>query len=347
MDAVKAALANIAARPGKTDPALLAALNDPLPLRRAVAVEVLSGSGHAELLPAVRKSLADPKPQVRLRAALALTQRNDDKAVEVLIDLLADLPADDRRLAEQALQQLAGEWSPALGLQGDDSLARKVRREAWAGWWRTMDGPALLTVLRQRMLSKNPEAEKFPSALPRLLAVRKPAGAAEALLAYLPKTEERSIKEEIGKALKDLVLVDGQPDPAVLKALSDPLPARRVAAAAALAGAGGARHPVVRKLLTDGDPEIRLRIVMALVQAQDREAVAALVDLVADLPGAQTAEAQELLRRLGGANGPPLPLGNDVATRNKLRVAWQTWWTENGGTVNLAEPEARRQSLRA
>ena len=188
VDAVKAALANIAARPGKTDPALLAALNDPLPLRRAVAVEVLSGSGHAELLPAVRKSLADPKPQVRLRAALALTQRNDDKAVEVLIDLLADLPADDRRLAEQSTAAaLAGEWSPALGLQGDDSLARKVRREAWAGWWRTMDGPALLTVLRQRMLSKNPEAEKFPSALPRLLAVRKPAAPRKHCWPIFPK----------------------------------------------------------------------------------------------------------------------------------------------------------------
>ena len=221
VDAVKAALASIAARPGKTDPALLAALNDPLPLRRAVAVEVLASSGHAELLPEVRKLLADPKSQVRLRAALALVQRNDEKAVEVLIDLLADVPADERRLAEQALQQLAGDWSPAPAVQGDDALACKVRFEAWAGWSCAMDGPALLAILRQRMSNTDAEPEKIPLALPRLLAVRKPAGASEALLAYVPLADARAMKDAIAKALQSLVLVDGQADQAVLKALHE------------------------------------------------------------------------------------------------------------------------------
>ena len=66
VDALKAALSSVAASPGETDPALLAALQDPLPLRRAVAAEVLARSGHGELLPQVRKVLADPMQLVRL-----------------------------------------------------------------------------------------------------------------------------------------------------------------------------------------------------------------------------------------------------------------------------------------
>ena len=152
--AVKEALATLAKAPGKADAALVAALHDPLPLRRAIAVEILAGSGRSELLPEVRKLLADTKPQVRLQAALALTQRLDDQGVTVLIDLLTELPPDGRRQAEQALQQLAGDWSPSPPLAGDDELSRKIRREAWAAWWRTVDGPALLTAFAQRTLSK-------------------------------------------------------------------------------------------------------------------------------------------------------------------------------------------------
>jgi WD40 repeat protein/HEAT repeat protein len=337
--AVKSVLAGIAAKPGKADAALLAALQDPLPLRRAAAVEVLAGSGHAELLPVVHKLLADPMPQVRLRAALALVQRNDEKAVGVLIDLLADVPSDERLLAEKALQQLAGEWAPALAMQGEDALARKVRREAWLGWWRTMQGPALLAALRERASDTNEELEKLPSVLPRLLAVRKPAGATEALLAFLPFTDDQAMKEEIGKALKSLVLVDGQPDPAVLKALNDPLPVRRIAAAEALVGTGSAAHPLVRKLLTDGDLEVRLRVALALVHAQVKEAVPALIDLVAELPQGKAIEAEELLRRLGGIKAPPVPVGDDAAARAKLREAWQTWWKEHGAAVNMAQLE--------
>ena len=323
------------------------------------------------VLPEIRKLLADPKPQVRLRAALALVQRGDEKAVGVLIDLLADLPQDERRQAEQALQQLAGAWSPAPALQGDDELSRKIRREAWAGWWRTMNGPALLAAFRQRSLSEDDlarvqtlidqlgdtsfakrdravaeliamgfrvvgllreavkstdlerakraemclkqitqkeEKEKLPTAAPRLLAVRKPPGAAAALLGYLPFTDDNLMKQEIDKALKDLVLVEGKADPAVLKALSDPRPVRQIAAAEALAGAGGATHwPAIRKLLTDAMPEVRLRAAVALVQAHDKESVPALIDLLAELPRGNAWEAEELLLRLAGAKAPAHP----------------------------------------
>src|SRR5262245_23174656 len=51
--------------------------------------------------PDVRKALGDPDPQVRLKAALALAEQPDEAVIGVLIDLLAELPAPQRRLAEQ------------------------------------------------------------------------------------------------------------------------------------------------------------------------------------------------------------------------------------------------------
>jgi HEAT repeat protein len=397
--AVKAALDKLAKEPGKPDPALLAALHDPLPLRRAIAVEVLAGSGRSELLPEVRKLLADIKPQVRLQAALALAQRLDEQGVAVLIDLLGELPAEGRNQAEKALQQLAGNWSPSPPLAGDDEVSRKIRREAWAAWWRTVDGPALLAAFGQRTLSKddlakveelivqlgdqsfarrerattqlltlgpkvigllraaakssdleqarragacleqilkNEQKEKLPTSAPRLLAVRKPPAACEALLAYLPFNDDVAMKDEICKALKTLAVQDGKPDPAILAALSDSLAMRRAAAAEALVSATGTGLPEVRKLLADADPQVRLGVAMALVYAQDREAVPALIDLVAELPTEQAWEAEELLRRIAGAKAPSAVRSDDAAARQKVRAAWQTWWKENAAAVNLA-----------
>ena len=80
-------------RQGRPRPAQ-AALDDESPLRRATAVDVLCQNGLAEPRDALRKLLADPKPTVRLRAALALAQARDANAVDD-----ADRPA--RRAARR------------------------------------------------------------------------------------------------------------------------------------------------------------------------------------------------------------------------------------------------------
>src|SRR5262249_12554517 len=152
-------------------------------------------------------------------------------------------------------QQLAGEWAPVVHFPGEDEIACKIRRDAWAVWWRNTDGKSLLAVLRKRTLTaedrpkirdlidklssddfslretasrelfalgrrslpqlreaaKSTDAEaarrarllieriehdpahRLPVAAIRLLAVRKPAGAVEALLAYLPHTEDEGL----------------------------------------------------------------------------------------------------------------------------------------------------------
>jgi HEAT repeat protein len=397
-EGVKSALDGIAVRPGKIDAALLAALADPLPLRRAVAAEVLASSGRPEALPDVRKLLSDTKPQVRVRVALALTQHLEEKAVGTLIDMLLEAPPAERRQAELALHQLAGAWSPTPLLNAEDDLSRKICHEAWSAWWRSVDGAALTAAFRLRTLSepeaaaakslvdqlgssvfirreravadlvaqgtkvigllrdaskskdpelaqraeiclkaiaKNEALDRLPLTAPRLLAIRQSADASETLLAFLPFADDHAMSAEIVKTISILVRAEGKADAALAKALSDPMPARRIVAAEILARAGIASHPAVRKLLTDADLQVRLKAALALLHAQDREAVPALIDLVADLPAAQVWEADDVLRLLAGAKAPARPSSEDAAARKSLHAAWQGWWKNHGAAVDL------------
>jgi HEAT repeat protein len=400
-DGIKAALISLACSENKAEPALVKALQDPLPLRRAIAVEVLCGVGQSDVMPQVRKLLADPKPLVRLRAALALAERQEEKAVGVLIDLLSELPPAQRRTAEEALQQLAGDWAPNPALTGDDEVSRKIRRDSWAAWWTNTDGDALMGAFRKRTLTsseyaavmalidglgaktfaareraaldlvalgpkvvpllreatQNPDLEraqraknclkqigetedksKLPAAAARLLSIRNPPGATEVLLAFIPFTDDEVLKAETSKALKHLALAAGKPEPVLVKALTDSFAQRRAAAAEALAGVGATEHfPAIRKLLQDSEPAVRLRAAIALTYAHDKEAVPALIDIIAEAPRGQAWEGEELLYRLAGASAPPVSTGNDAATRKRFRDDWTVWWKDHNAEMDLSQ----------
>src|SRR5258708_37891295 len=97
----------------------------------------------------------------------------------------------------------------------------------------------------------------MPPADARLLELRRPAGATEALLAYLPFTDDEAMKWEVAKALQKIARSD-KLDPVLTKTLADTSPIRRAAAAQVLAGAGAEHRGAVRKLLADPDPLVRL-----------------------------------------------------------------------------------------
>jgi HEAT repeat protein len=347
-----------------------------------------------------------------LRAALALAKAKDADAIPVLIDLIAEVSPAQRKTIEDVLQELAGAWAPRLPLVGEDDVSRRIRRDAWAGWWRRTDGPALLHEFRKRTLSPTDlervqtlirklsdksfaireqatadlvaygaavvpllrealkgtdleqrrraerclravardEARALPPAAARLLALRKPAGAVEALLDFLPWAEAEDLADEVQTALATLAVRDGQVDPALVRALGDAFPVRRAAAAEVLAG-DARQRAAVRKLLADPDPAVRLCAAVALVHARDKEAVPVLIDLAADLPSSKAWQAEELLQHLAGARAPQV--GKDgAAPRQQYRAAWQAWWKEHGGTVDLtklhaAPPHKARVSARA
>ncbi|MGH7224678.1 MAG: HEAT repeat domain-containing protein, partial [Gemmataceae bacterium] len=103
----------------------------------------------AEQAPDLHKQLKDSSPTVRAKAALTLAEANDAEAIPVLIDLLAELPANECETIEEYLTQLAGEWAPAFQDGGDNKTTRKERRDAWRKWWRNLDGSKLVGIVRQ------------------------------------------------------------------------------------------------------------------------------------------------------------------------------------------------------
>jgi hypothetical protein len=242
----------------------------------------------------------------------------------VLRDLIKKLGDDDFEVREKATKDLT-----ALG-----PVAEPFLREA------LKSGDAEVRVRAENCLhniGKGPSAAVV-SAAARLLARRKPDGAAEALLAYVPRVAGDTSAADVRAALAALAVRDGKPEPVLIKALEDKSPGRRAAAAAALAGAGARDAlPAVRKLLKDAEPSVRLHVALALVPLKEKEAVPVLIDLLADLPRAEHPPIEDVLYLLAEDKAPDGLTGDDAAARKRYRDAWAEWWKKNGDTADLAK----------
>jgi HEAT repeat protein len=106
-----------------------------------------------------RKRLKDADPQERLKAALDLSRQLDEEAVNILIELLAVLPAAQRRQAELALKGIAEDWSPNPTLAREDEISRRILRASWAVWWRNTDGSAVLAAFQKQTLNPTQRAK--------------------------------------------------------------------------------------------------------------------------------------------------------------------------------------------
>jgi hypothetical protein len=142
-DEIRATLTAVAVRDGKAEPALVIALTDPSPVRRATAgVALIEGGPPAERVrikdayPAVRDAArAEKDPEARFQLLFAmLTVARDRDAVGLLIDALPDFPRGRLWQAEDYLIQLAGKDAPKAAFgKSKESLTKA--RDAWAGWW--------------------------------------------------------------------------------------------------------------------------------------------------------------------------------------------------------------------
>ena len=219
-------------------------------------------------------------------------------------------------------------------------------------------GPAVLPILRkacdspdleirQRTQSLVQAIEKQATAplslsVPRLIALRKPPRAAELLLNYVPFADDDAMLAEVQEALNTVAFRDGKAEPAVIRALADKTPARRVAAAEALAsGQAPLARELVRKLFNDAEPVVRAKAATALLRAGDRSAVPVLISLAADTVGEAALIAEESLLHLAGDRLPAAVssvAGNDAAARGKRGEAWSAWWQ---GQADRTDPLVR------
>jgi hypothetical protein len=187
------------------------------------------------------------------------------------------------------------------------------------------------------------------SAVARVLGDRRPPGAAAALLAYLPCSDDEAIEEAVFAALVAIGLPEGKPDPALLTAVRDPHPLRRAAAAHVLGQAATAeqRRPVAA-LLNDPEARVRYEAASALVRAGDKTAVPTLVALLNDAPLSLAWQAEELLFRAAGDKAPDASIASgDPSSRRKAHEVWTAWWKVHGSEVTLARlaPEETPRGL--
>jgi HEAT repeat protein len=131
-----ATLSILSVRSPGIDSALLDALKDAQPVRRAAAALVLGQVGAKDDCAAVRTALKDADARVRLRAAQGLLAARDKAALEPLIGLLAEGTAEQANQAEVLLQEAAGSAAPALTISDGSAEARRKTHDAWLTWWR-------------------------------------------------------------------------------------------------------------------------------------------------------------------------------------------------------------------
>lgn len=187
-----------------------------------------------------------------------------------------------------------------------------------------------------RDVEAKPEAELVLAAA-ALLARRRPAGAAQTLLAYLPDAEDEGIVAELLGAVRAVGWRGGKLEPALQGAVKARMPLQRAAAAYALGRSARAeeRDRAV-PLLADVDDRVRWRAAEALVVGRDRRGVPALLALLENGSLERAAEAEDLLGRIAGEKAPPEALSDDAGQRRRCRQAWEKWWREQGEKQGLA-----------
>jgi hypothetical protein len=213
----------------------------------------------------------------------------DPKHLDRLLRQLGDPAFRTREKAHQELIRLGANCLGALR-GAEEGASDEVRRR-------------VLDIRRHIERRADPAAE---AAAARLVALRKPAGAAAVLLNFLPFAADEAVVDEICKALPAVTLHEGKPDPAVRAALKDKLAVKRGAAGAALIKAGpGDELPAARALLDDPAPSVQLRVALALVrERREKPAVGKLIALLEQLPPEQLWPAEELLIRIAGDKAP-------------------------------------------
>ena len=256
-------------------------------------------------------------------ALLALLKKRtlDEKEVEKVKNAIRRLGDKSFTNREKAVVELVARGRPVL----------PYLREA------LKNGELEIVRRAQRCIQRIEEepGQRMPATAFRLLAMRKPAGALQALLAYLPFAEEETFAD-MQSAMASLAVRDGKPDPALVVALGDSQPAIRATAAEALARANDLKsRPAVRKLLSDADKNVRFRVALALAP-RDSQAIPALIALVAEMSGDQGWQIHDVLSQLAGEKAPPVPEDNPDA-RKKASEAWAAWWKENAEKVDLTK----------
>lgn len=288
-------------------------------------------------------ALASDDEQLLRAAGLA----TDDPA---LLDFFHKQTASEARLrrARELVEQL-----------GSESFRTRER----AGRELTRFGSMILPLLRQTISSTSDLevrrrardcVEKIQARSPaalvasaaRLVGQRRPPGAAETLLAFLPGPGEERVTEAIQDALVEIARADQGTEAIFAASLASATPARRGSAAVVLCRVGTAAHrPAVRRLLSDPEASVRLPIALELADLGNKEAVPVLIALLSQVPRDRAGSIEELLYRLAGVESPRISLDGSADAPRKYREAWAEWWRIHGDRLDMTALHDRRRQI--
>lgn len=189
------------------------------------------------------------------------------------------------------------------------------------------------TACIERIRANEPPAD-VAAAVARTAMRGPPTDLAASLIGFIPYADSDYVSDEVRKAMKSLAKTDPGP---LIAALVDSHPVRRAAAGEALAGLKE-HAAAARKLLTDPEPFVRLRVAESFVIAGDKAAVPVLIDNLPQVTASQAWTAEDLLMRMADGKSPPmLPRVGKADAGQKYRDAWTAWWQKNEKTVDLAK----------
>jgi HEAT repeat protein len=204
---IATALLSLGVKDGKVDSALVAALEDQAPARKAVAAMIVARFGTPEQKDAVRKLLKDSDPRVRFRAAQGLVAARETNAIPMLVALVGDSPMENARQAEDLLTRIAGDRSPKINLE-EDKTARRKCRDAWESWWQANNAKLDLAEVDVDLITTNPTAQGRKVAQQFLDAVAKGDVAAlkrtSAVPFRMPGEREFKTRDELGKFFEEM-----------------------------------------------------------------------------------------------------------------------------------------------
>jgi hypothetical protein len=116
----------------KPPPALMAELKNASPAKRAAAgeaiIRVVGTSAKEQIAPLMK----DAHPLVRYQIGMALVEKNDKAGLPLLIQTIADSPADRAQCALDLLYRAAGENAPAIYYEGKRNAADVSAQ--WQKW---------------------------------------------------------------------------------------------------------------------------------------------------------------------------------------------------------------------
>jgi hypothetical protein len=112
--------------------ALVAELKNTNPAKRAAVGEALLRAGVPLAKDQFAPLLADDHPLVRYQIGMALVEKNDKAGLPLLIQSIADSPADRAECALELLYRAAGEHAPAIYYEGKSNAADVSAQ--WQKW---------------------------------------------------------------------------------------------------------------------------------------------------------------------------------------------------------------------